>query len=235
MNPAERLIVALDLPEPRQARAMADTLGDTGVAFKIGLELFLAGGPDFVAEMASRYRVFLDLKFHDIPSTVAAAVKAAALLGVWMVNIHAAGGREMMAAAREALADFNQKPLLLAVTVLTSLDRRQLSEVGVRADLEMQVRLLASLAAESGMDGVVCSPLEIKAVKDVGGSSFLAVSPGVRPAGSLEDDQSRVATPREVIRAGGDYLVVGRPIRAAYDPAAAAFDIIKEMRESELK
>lgn len=235
MDPAERLIIALDLPDPHQARTMADTLGGTGAAFKIGLELFMAGGPAFVAEMASRYRIFLDLKFHDIPSTVAAAVKAAASLGVWMVNIHAAGGREMMNAARDALVNFDKKPLLLAVTVLTSLDRHRLSEVGMREDPEMQVRLLASLAAESGMDGVVCSPLEIKAVKDAGGSGFLTVSPGVRPAGSPGDDQSRVAAPREVIRSGGDYLVVGRPIRAAQDPVAAAFDIIKEMRESELK
>ncbi|MFO8192094.1 MAG: orotidine-5'-phosphate decarboxylase [Bacillota bacterium] len=229
MNPAERLIIALDLPDPQKARILADRLSDTGAAYKIGLELFLAGGPSFVAEMTSRHRIFLDLKFHDIPSTVAAAVKAAASLGVWMVNIHAAGGRKMMVAAREALANYNAKPLLLAVTVLTSLNDSQLSELGFGEGSEKRARLLSTLAAESGLDGVICSPREIEAVKEIGGSGFLTVSPGVRPAGSNINDQSRVATPREVIRAGGDYLVVGRPIRTAEDPYAAAWKIIEEI------
>ncbi len=229
MNPAERLIIALDLPDPQKARILADRLSDTGAAYKIGLELFLAGGPSFVAEMTSRHRIFLDLKFHDIPSTVAAAVKAAASLGVWMVNIHAAGGRKMMVAAREALANYNAKPLLLAVTVLTSLNDSQLSELGFWEGVEKRVRLLSTLVAESGLDGVICSPREIEAVKEIGGSGFLTVSPGVRPAGSNINDQSRVATPREVIRAGGDYLVVGRPIRTAEDPYAAAWKIIEEI------
>ncbi|OPL15051.1 MAG: hypothetical protein AVO34_00650 [Firmicutes bacterium ML8_F2] len=229
MNPAERLIIALDFPDPRQARILADRLSNTGAAYKIGLELFLAGGPSFVAQMASHYRIFLDLKFHDIPSTVAAAVKAAASLGVWMINIHAGGGRKMMTAAREALANYNIKPLLLAVTVLTSLNDSQLSELGFREGAEKRARLLATLAAESGLDGVICSPLEIKVVKETGGSDFLTVSPGIRLAGSDNNDQSRVATPREVIRAGGDYLVVGRPVRAAEDPYAAARKIIEEI------
>ncbi|MDY6826887.1 MAG: orotidine-5'-phosphate decarboxylase [Bacillota bacterium] len=229
MNPAERLIVALDLPDPQKARILADRLSDTGAAYKIGLQLFLAGGPSFVAEMASRYRIFLDLKFHDIPSTVAAAVKAAASLGVWMVNVHAAGGRKMMVAAREALANYNAKPLLLAVTVLTSLNESQLSELGFWEGAEKRVRLLSTLAAESGLDGVICSPREIEAVKEAGGSGFLTVTPGVRPAGSDINDQSRVATPLEVIQAGGDYLVVGRPIRASEDPYAEARKIIDEI------
>lgn len=226
---AERLIVALDFSKPEQALELAKQLSPLGVGFKAGLELYMAGGPILLVELASRYRVFLDLKFHDIPNTVAAAVRAAAALGIWMLNVHAGGGREMMAAAREALDKFDNRPILLAVTVLTSMSRQSLIETGCTDNEVERVCLLSGLARECGLDGVICSPLEIGAVKMATSQAFLTVTPGVRPAGAVIDDQARVATPAEVVEAGGDYLVVGRPITRAADPLRAAEMIIAEM------
>ena len=226
---AEQLIVALDLYDPGRARELAKQLGPLGVRFKAGLELYMAGGPALIAELAARYDLFLDLKFHDIPNTVAAAARAAAAHGVWMINVHGAGGREMMTAAREAVEDFASRPILLAVTVLTSLNGQDLIETGCPGNVMDRVCLLSKLAGECSFDGVICSPLEIGAVKKTVSPEFITVTPGIRPAGDVAGDQARVATPAEVVRSGGDYLVVGRPITSAADPLQAAEKIIAEM------
>ncbi|MDZ4133115.1 MAG: orotidine-5'-phosphate decarboxylase [Dethiobacteria bacterium] len=226
---SERLIVALDLSDPDRARALARQLSPLGVSFKIGLELFMAGGPELVAELAARYRLFLDLKFHDIPNTAAAAVREAASLGVWMINLHASGGKAMLLAAREAVAGLQKRPLLIAVTVLTSISEHDLRETGSAGSVLENVVLMARLAAQSGFDGVVCSPLEIAAVKAAVSETFLTITPGVRPFEALINDQQRVANPSAVIAAGGDYLVVGRPITTAADPVLAARKILGEM------
>jgi orotidine-5'-phosphate decarboxylase len=225
----EQLIVALDLAKTGPAMDLVERLSPLGVSFKVGLELYMAGGSKFVSGLASRGPIFLDLKFHDIPNTAAAAVKKAASLGVSMLNVHATGGREMMMAAREAIEGFDKRPILLAVTVLTSMSERHLLETGCPGSAEEKVNLLASLAAECGLDGVVCSPLEIASVKKVVSEKFITVTPGIRPAGEKVDDQSRVAAPADVARAGGDYLVVGRPITRAQDPVAATRAILAEM------
>lgn len=227
----ERLIIALDLPDPKRALMLVKVLSPLDVSFKVGLELFMAGGPSLVSELASRYRVFLDLKFHDIPNTAGAAVRETAELGVWMLNLHASGGRDMMLAARRAVAGLEKKPMLLAVTVLTSMNGRQLAETGYSDSITERVRLLSKLAFECSLDGVVCSPLEISAVKKAVSSEFITVTPGVRPIGEDRGDQSRIGTPAEVIRAGGDYLVVGRPVTRAADPLMAAEKILAEMGE----
>ena len=229
-SPGHNLIVALDFAAGAEALAFADRISGSGCAVKVGKELFTREGPAIVAALQARgLRVFLDLKFHDIPNTVAAACRAAADLGVWMVNVHASGGSEMMAAAREALASVQGRPLLIAVTVLTSLDRPRLAEVGLDLEPAQQVERLARLAAISGLDGVVCSPKEISLVKAACGTGFLAVTPGVRPAGSAQDDQQRVATPGAACRAGADQLVIGRPITRADDPMAAIAAIAAEI------
>ncbi len=225
----EQLIVALDLPDSARAGSLVSELAPLGVSFKIGLELFMNAGPAFVKSLAKEHKVFLDLKFHDIPNTVAAAVKSAASLGVWMLNIHASGGRDMMLSAKQALESFENKPYLLAVTVLTSLDDQQVEETGSRVKVSQKVPLLARLAAECGLDGVVCSPREITAVKEAVGQPIITVTPGVRPAGKDQNDQARTGTPAEVISSGGDFLVVGRPIIASNDPAGAAREILFEM------
>lgn len=236
MQANERLIVALDLPDRRVAGDLCERLRPTVDGFKVGLELFTAAGPSLVNELvATGARVFLDLKFHDIPNTVAGAARAATDLGVWMFNVHAAGGREMMrlageAAARAADAAGRSRPIVLAVTVLTSLDARTLREqVGIYRDPQDQVAFWALEAREAGLDGVVCSPREVARVRSLCGRGFVLVAPGVRPAGAENGDQRRVATPRETIAAGADYLVVGRPVTAAPDPAAAAERIVMEM------
>ena len=229
-SPGHNLIVALDFAAGAEALAFADQIRGSGCAVKVGKELFTREGPPIVAALQARgLRVFLDLKFHDIPNTVAAACRAAADLGVWMVNVHASGGREMMVAAREALGTSPQRPLLIAVTVLTSLDRPRLAEVGLDVEPAGQVERLARLAAASGLDGVVCSPQEIALVKAACGRAFLAVTPGVRPAGSAQDDQQRIATPGAACAAGADHLVIGRPITRAADPMAAIAAIAAEI------
>ncbi len=226
----ERLIIALDYSDPGQARALVKKLQPLGVGFKVGLELFLAGGPALVKELARQSFVFLDLKFHDIPNTVAAAVKSATTLGVQMLNIHAAGGKKMLKAAREALPDEKDRPILLAVTVLTSMDDQEMAETGCHGTTGERVLRLAHLSAECGLDGVVCSPLEIDLVKNRAPGNLLTVTPGIRLTGDDSGDQVRIATPDRVIEAGGDFLVVGRPVTRASDPLKAVQEIFSAMQ-----
>ncbi len=229
---SERLIIALDYSDPDQAKKLVDQLKPLGVGFKVGLELFMAGGPALVKELSENCRLFLDLKYHDIPNTVAAAVKAAASYNVWMLNVHAAGGRKMLIAAREAVKGIKKRPILLAVTVLTSMDDQEMAETGCTGRIADRVTDLALLAAECGMDGIVCSPLEIAEVKRSVSEQFITVTPGIRISGESADDQYRIATPEKVIQAGGDYLVVGRPVTRAADPFLAACRILADIRNN---
>lgn len=223
-----RVLVALDVPAAAEALRLTDLLRGAVGGFKIGSELFTAAGPEIVRTLVARGdRVFLDLKFHDIPNTVAGAVRSARDLGVWMVNVHASGGRPMMEAARQAAeprGPSGTRPLVIAVTVLTSMDAPTLSAVGVGAGPLDQVIKLAELARGAGLDGVVASPLETAAIRQSCGQDFLIVTPGIRggSAQAKPDDQRRTLTPSEAIRAGSSFLVVGRPITAAPDPAEAA-------------
>jgi orotidine-5'-phosphate decarboxylase len=226
-----RVIVALDFPEPRGALALAQRLDPTACALKVGKELFVAGGLEPVRAMvAGGFRIFLDLKFHDIPNTVAGACAAATRLGVWMLNVHAAGGAAMLAAARHAVDEAaetcrSKPPLLIAVTVLTSLSDDDLKATGVGDDATRQALRLARLSADCGLDGVVCSAQEAPALRAALGSNFKLVTPGIRPAGSAAGDQTRIVTPQAAIANGADYLVIGRPITEAPDPVAALNNI----------
>lgn len=223
------VIVALDYDVLDTALALADRLDPARCRVKIGKELFVRAGPEAVRAVAARgFEVFLDLKFHDIPNTVAGACRAAAGLGCWMVNVHASGGPAMLAAARDAVGREGGGPLLVAVTVLTSLDAPALAAVGVDAAPAAQVSRLARLAAEAGLDGVVCSPLELQALRAECPASFALVTPGVRPAGVEAGDQVRIATPGAAVTAGANYLVVGRPITQAPDPQQALDAILRE-------
>ena len=225
-----RVIVALDYPRAEPARAFVDRVRPDLCRLKVGKELFVAAGPAFVEELAARgFAVFLDLKFHDIPNTVAQACKAAARMGVWMTNVHASGGPRMMQAAREALEGLSERPRLIAVTVLTSMGEEELRAIGIEASARQQVLLLASLAHDSGMDGVVCSAQEAPLLRPAFGADFLLVTPGIRPAGSEAGDQTRILTPTQAIRSGADYLVIGRPITQAADPLAALESIAREI------
>lgn len=216
------VIVALDYERLDDALALVTRLDPAQCRLKVGKELFTREGPGALRALTARgFAVFLDLKFHDIPNTVAGACRAAAELGAWMINVHAGGGRAMLSAAREAVEHVSPRPLLVAVTVLTSLDDAALDEVGVAGGTRAQVERLAALTAACGLDGVVCSPLEIVALRRLCGARFALVTPGVRPAGSGQDDQVRIATPAAAIAAGATALVVGRPITRAADPAAA--------------
>lgn len=216
---SSRLIIALDFPTAEQALAFVKPLDPQQCKLKVGFELFVAAGPDFVRTLVQQgFAVFLDLKFHDIPNTVASACKAAAQLGVWMINVHASGGAKMMQAAQQALQSFENPPKLIAVTVLTSMDKAQLSGTGVSADPDQQVLHLARLTADSGLDGVVCSAQEAGLLRKALGDDFLLVTPGIRPEGSDQGDQSRVMTPAQARDAGVSYVVVGRPITQAADP-----------------
>lgn len=223
MKPHQRrVIVALDFPSTMPALVLLDQLTPNDCRVKIGKELFTRAGPVFVEQVIARgFDVFLDLKYHDIPNTVAAACEAAADLGVWMLNVHAGGGRKMMETAAERLASRTQRPLLIAVTVLTSLGEADLTEIGFSGTPEMNVRRLAGLAETSGLDGVVCSPHEVAVLRAERRHGFQLVTPGVRPAGAALDDQRRVMTPGDAIAAGASFLVVGRPITAAADPRAS--------------
>jgi len=233
-----QLFVALDVDTVAEARAMADRLRGAVGGFKIGSRLFTSEGPAFVEELASRGdRVFLDLKFHDIPNTVAGAVAAATRLGVWMVNVHASGGSAMMRAARaaadeEAARRSRPAPLVIAVTMLTSLDQATLTEVGFGAPVAGQVERLAALTEAAGLDGVVASPQEIAIIRRRCGARFAIVTPGIRGAGDAKGDQSRTLSAAEALAAGASYLVVGRPIIAAADPRAAAERIAAGCRQA---
>jgi orotidine-5'-phosphate decarboxylase len=219
------VFVALDVPSSSEAKALADTLRGHVGGYKIGLELFTSEGPRIVDELGAP-EVFLDLKFHDIPNTVAGCSRAAAKMGVLMFNVHCLGGRAMMKAAIEAAREVNDKVQVIGVTILTSHDAASLRELGIDAFPRDAVRRLARLAREAGLDGVVCSPQEITAVRAECGNDFVLVTPGVRPAGSALGDQKRVMTPREALDAGATWLVVGRPITGAKDPAQAARELL---------
>lgn len=225
------VIVALDFADRKRAEAMADKLDPAWCRLKVGKELFTRAGPDLVKALQARgFDIFLDLKFHDIPNTTASAIAAAAELGVWMVNVHASGGPIMMSAAREALVPFGKNaPLLIAVTVLTSMDTTQLAAVGINATPEQHVLRLARLSQQCGLDGVVCSAQECAALRAELGSPFVLVTPGIRPAATSTDDQMRVATPAKALANGSDYLVIGRPIIRATDPLVALHAILHEL------
>ncbi|HEX5213948.1 MAG TPA: orotidine-5'-phosphate decarboxylase [Vicinamibacterales bacterium] len=232
----DRILIALDVSSADDALRLADRLRGTVGGYKIGSQLFTAAGPDVVRSLVRNGdRVFLDLKFHDIPNTVAGAVTSACELGVWMMNVHASGGEKMMRAAREAAdltADANLvRPLLIAVTVLTSMDAPTLRSIGVESTPMEQVVRLARMVKTAGLDGVVASPLETEAIRDACGPDFLIVTPGIRggAAGTGLDDQSRTSTPAGAIAAGSSYLVIGRPITAALDPREAAIKIGEEI------
>ncbi|MCC7123974.1 MAG: orotidine-5'-phosphate decarboxylase [Acidobacteria bacterium] len=231
-----RILVALDVDSRAKALHLADQLRGTVAGYKIGKQLFTAEGPDVVRALTSRGdRVFLDLKFHDIPNTVAGAVKSAIATGAWMVNVHASGGSAMMRAAATAAREQAAKlgvtpPLVIGVTVLTSMDEAALAEIGTTRSVLEQVVHLARLAKDAGLDGVVASPQEIAAIRAACGPDFAIVTPGIRPAGEAgKDDQARTLTPAQAVAAGATYLVIGRPITAASDPRAAAEGIAAEL------
>ena len=229
-NSNSPIIVALDFPEKTAALNLVDQLDPSRCRLKVGKEMFTRLGPDFVETLSGKgFDVFLDLKFHDIPNTTAAACSAACDLGVWMMNVHASGGRRMMEAAREAIDKSSQSPLLIAVTILTSLSEEDIKEVGYTGTPEENVMRLATLASKSGMDGVVCSPKEVTALRKSIGNDFALVTPGIRPAGSATDDQRRTLTPAEAIAAGSSYLVIGRPITQADNPMGVLLTIESEI------
>src|SRR6266498_2529685 len=232
----DQFLVALDVDTAAEARALAETLRGAVGGFKIGSRLFTSEGPAFVEELAGHGdRVFLDLKFHDIPTTVAGAVAAATRLGVWMLNVHAAGGVAMMRAARTAAHDEAARrsqplPLVIAVTMLTSLDDQALAEIGMHDAMATQVGRLAALAEAAGLDGVVASPHEIDIIRRRVGRNFAIVTPGIRGAADWKGDQSRTMTASEALAAGASYVVIGRPIISAPDPRAAAERLAEECR-----
>lgn len=225
------LIIALDFAEPKQAIAFVEQqLNKKLCRVKIGQELFTRGGPALVEYLVNQgFEVFLDLKYHDIPHTVACACEAAAKLGVWMINVHALGGRDMLLAARTALEKYTQRPLLVAVSILTSLDKDDLYAVGLHGALEDNVLRLARLTKACGLDGLVCSPHEIDTIRQEVGQTLQLVTPGIRPEGSLKNDQKRIMTPNEALKRGANYLVIGRPITAATSPLQALLAIEHEL------
>ena len=225
-----KLIVALSFDTPDAALDFAARLDPALCRLKVGKELFTCAGPELVQTLVKRgFEVFLDLKFHDIPNTVAQACQVAARLGVWMVNVHALGGRKMMSAAREALEGLQNRPKLVAVTVLTSMGQNDLAELGLNGEPQEVVLRLAGLAQECGLDGVVCSVREASLLRKTFGPDFILVTPGIRPAGVALDDQVRVATPIQALREGASYLVIGRPVTQAADPLSALKNIHSEM------
>jgi len=230
MRPEDRLIVALDVSSATEALKIVQALGPAVSTYKVGNQLFTAEGPGVVRELVgSGKKIFLDLKFHDIPNTVAGGVRSAAALGVCMLTVHAAGGSAMLRAAMDAARQAPKPPLVLAVTVLTSLSDADLQETGVAGRTRDHALVLATLARNCGCDGIVASPHEARIIRQELGTGFVIVTPGIRPAGSGKGDQSRVNTPAEAIAAGADYLVVGRPITEADDPAQAARQIVNEI------
>lgn len=228
MSSSSRVIVALDYASAAEALAFADQVNPALCRLKVGKELFTRSGPALVKQLVARgFDVFLDLKFHDIPNTVAQACVAAADLGVWMVNVHASGGRRMMETTRDALEALPQRPLLIAVTVLTSMNTADLAELGL-PEPAVQVEKLARLTRDCGLDGVVCSAHEAALLKASCGQDFKLITPGIRPADSAANDQSRIMTPEQAVEAGADYLVIGRPITQSADPVG----VLKQINTS---
>lgn len=224
------LIIALDFDTRWEALSLIERLNPNQCALKVGSELFTSLGPDFVRELVQKqFKVFLDLKFFDIPNTVARACKVSADLGVWMVNVHASGGMNMMIAAKKALENYNSPPLLIAVTVLTSMDQSVLSSIGILSPMDAQVLHLAQMAQASGLDGVVCSAHEAAMIKSHCGPTFLAITPGIRMPKQAMDDQSRTTIPKHAIQAGSDYLVIGRSITRDPDPVKSVADILSSI------
>ena len=217
-----KIIVALDYADADSALKLVSQLDPKLCRLKVGKELFTAAGPQFVEKLThSNFGVFLDLKFHDIPNTVAKACTAASNLGVWMLNVHASGGLEMMQAAKQAVESSAQQPLLIAVTVLTSMNQQTLNQIGIQTDLATHVLNLATLTKQAGLDGVVCSAMEAQSLRAKLGKDFCLVTPGIRPANASKDDQSRIVTPADALALGSSYLVIGRPITKAENPLAA--------------
>lgn len=228
--PDPKIVVALDYADAASALKLVDQLDPSLCRLKVGKELFTAAGPRFVeALVAKDFGVFLDLKFHDIPNTVAKACEAASRLGVWMLNVHASGGLAMMQAAKEGVARSGHSPLLIAVTVLTSMDQATLDQIGVAGSLQDQVLNLARLTQRAGLHGVVCSAQEATMLRQALGDAFCLVTPGIRPADARLDDQNRVVTPAKALQMGSSYLVIGRPITRAPDPLAALQAIQREI------
>ena len=217
-----KIIVALDYADANSALALVDRLDYKMCRLKVGKELFTAAGPDLIRRLVEKqFSVFLDLKFHDIPNTVAKACEAASRLGVWMLNVHASGGLKMMQAAKEGVARSGHQPHLIAVTVLTSMSQAELADIGVTGDLQDHVARLASLTQQAGLDGVVCSAQEASMLRQRCGENFCLVTPGIRPADAAQDDQTRIVTPPQALALGAHYLVIGRPITQANDPLQA--------------
>jgi orotidine-5'-phosphate decarboxylase len=230
LDPRSRLIVALDVSSSAEAQRIVQQVGDSAQIFKVGKQLFTAEGPQLVRDLvASGRKVFLDLKFHDIPNTFSGAATEAAKLGVSMLTVHGSGGSKMLKSAAEASALSMSKPLVLAVTVLTSLSDADLAELSVAVDVKTQVLRLAKLAVKAGCGGVVASAQEARQLRDELGTGFAIVTPGVRPTGASVGDQARVVTPAEAIRAGATHIVVGRPITEASDPRKAAREIVEQL------
>ena len=230
MTTSSPVILALDYTNLADVEALVEQLDPADCRLKVGKELFTYCGPQVVERLTSKgFEVFLDLKFHDIPNTVAGAVKAAAELGAWMVNVHASGGERMLVAAREALAAYQQRPLLTAVTVLTSMEQSDLAAIGIDCEPMAQVQRLAKLTQQCGLDGVVCSAQEVAVLRELAGDKFALVTPGIRPAMSEQGDQRRIATPAEAMASGSSYLVIGRPITQSADPAASLAAINQQL------
>ncbi len=230
MSPRDRLIVALDVSSAAEARRIVTAVGGSATTFKVGKQLFTAEGPGLVRDLvASNRKIFLDLKFHDIPNTVSGAVSEAAKLNVSMLTVHASGGSKMLKAAAEAASQSQSKPLVLAVTILTSLNDADLQEQGITSGVQPQVLRLAGMALQAGCGGIVASAQEAAHLRQTLGTGFVIVTPGVRPAGSESGDQARVVTPKEAVSAGATYIVVGRPITGAREPATAAAAILAEI------
>ncbi|WP_224797475.1 orotidine-5'-phosphate decarboxylase [Idiomarina abyssalis] len=227
-----KIYVALDCQTQEEADQLVSRLPSGQVGLKVGKELFTSIGPEWVRKQVEQgFSIFLDLKFHDIPNTVAKAVTSAAKIGVDIVNVHASGGSDMMKAAKDALEPFDNPPLLIAVTVLTSMSDADLADIGIQVTAEQQVLNLAKLTQKAGLDGVVCSAQEARMLKDALGESFKLVTPGIRPANSATDDQKRVMTPKEAMLAGVDYMVIGRPITRSENPEETVVEILASIGE----
>ncbi|MBW2992493.1 orotidine-5'-phosphate decarboxylase [Candidatus Woesearchaeota archaeon] len=237
MEPKDRILIALDVDSKEKALALAEELKDYVGGYKIGKELFTSAGPDLVKSISKHSKVFLDMKYHDIPNTVAGAAKAAAKLGVYMFNIHASGGSEMMKAAADAVKQSAEelgikKPLIIGVTILTSINQEALNnELNIQGELKDQVIHLAKLAKQAGLDGVVASAKETKLIKEACGQDFLVITPGIRPLWAAKGDQKRVVTPKDALADGSDYLVIGRAITGQPDRIEAAKKILEEIKE----